>query len=551
LLDASSSKVSEIAEVLSSIINDRAACRQALLRALRDKPRRSDFLVAGMAKIAAPEDEEAFRACYEADSLTENSLYADLWRKELIRAYPSRPEIRALALMELERRDGNIGAISQRYGADIHMCSRILKVIAPLPKGARLSLVNQLEIAASSSETAFQILDRARNDTDGTVCGEAIIGWTESSIANNSLEKTKIDYLVSELQAVGPEYDHRRAAAVIGLGLANNVATFAASRDHQGNPERINLGHAALINRDDRYLRRMLPLWDRFSVALGGDDEVLRRLELSAETCLGVLTPGIRNAEKLFNLLVETIPSSRHVHKHDHIAALARFAPESDAMRELIMPLLLTRGFIPGQGFTNVDVWAGMIAADLFAEHFADSPVLLRQVTDVFVTNPSMPFAASALAEVVLRQQDPELGEMLADRVAGEPYPMVSSFKLLAAVASGEEIVQQLLMLMSKDLSHTASWNCSYWVPSLLRRIEQEPEVAEKLIEAVPTTTSVSTRISFLALACRSGNGRLKYRQALIDEAERLSKETAPSVGFDVTSGSKRLAAHVIQELLV
>jgi hypothetical protein len=36
----------------------------------------------------------------------------DMWRGELIRTFPSRPEVRELAIAELERRDGNIVAIS-------------------------------------------------------------------------------------------------------------------------------------------------------------------------------------------------------------------------------------------------------------------------------------------------------------------------------------------------------------------------------------------------------------------------------------------------------
>lgn len=548
LLTAPSSKVEQIAEELPSIVEDKQACRTAMLRALRDKPKRVDFLVAGIKALGpSHDDEEVFKACYEAGRLTGNLIYDDMWRRELIQAFPMRPEIRALALMELDRRGGNVSAVSYSYGADTDICTKVLHSIGPLSDAARMTLIPHLERAASSSERAFGILDKSRNDADGAVCGEAIVGWVENCLADNRFNQEKEDYLVSELNAVGPQYEHRRAAAVVGLGLAGKLAAFADLRDHQGKAETINLGHVAIRDNDDRYLRRMLPQWERFSEALGSDDEVVRRLELSAETCLGILNPGVRNADKLLKLLEAQIPSSLHVKKHDHIDVLARFAPDGPAMRELIMPLIVSGS---DERLANIDMWGGMRAAEIFAEHFSSSAVLLRQVIDSFIFDPTRAFAAAALAEVSLRKPEPELSDLLADKANGHNYSIVTTFKLLAAIGSSERIIDALLFLLKKNPREPAFWNCSYWVPSLLRRIEQDEDVAGKLIEAVATAPSASARISFLALVGRSNKGRTKFRSVFLQQAETVAKEGAPVLGFDVTSGSERLAQHVLHELL-
>ena len=407
MLDAPSDKVAQIADQLPLIVDDKAACRATILRALREMPTRADFLVLGMKQVVLGEhDEEAFKACYEAGSVSESSLYEDMWRKALIISFPSRPEVRALAELELDRRDGNIGTVAQCYATDRDMCSRVLKVISPLPQSARLTLISQLELAATSSDLAFDLLHGARNDTDGTVCGETILGWAEACAATNAIDQEKLDYLATELRAVGSQFEHRRSAAVLGLGLVGKLSPFANARDHQGKTETISLGgRVSISGNDDRYLRRLLPLWDQFSEALGGEDEVVRRLELRAEACLSLLNPGIANVEKLLKVLQAEIPTARHVRKHDHIGLLLRFAPDSDAMRDLIMPLLLNENMPELElGLTNSDVWAGMMAAEAFADHFSTSRTLVKKVSDRFALDPDNSFAAAALAEIALRQ---------------------------------------------------------------------------------------------------------------------------------------------------
>jgi hypothetical protein len=150
-----------------------------------------------------------------------------------------------------------------------------------------------------------------------------------------------------------------------------------------------------------------------------------------------------------------------------------------------------------------------------------------------------------------LRRPDPELHDLLADKLDGISYPTAPTFKLLAAIGTPEQIIDTLFRLMEDTPRETAYWNCSHWVPSLLRRMEQDPEVADKMIESVVTTSSASARISFLALVGRTSNGRTKYRSTFSQEAERISKEVAPSIGFDVTSGSESLAQHILRDLVL
>jgi hypothetical protein len=548
-LDGPPEKIAYIAEYLPDVIDDKAAVRAAILRAFAARPERTEMLVSGIRKLALPaDDEEAFKASYQAGSLTEHSMYHDMWRGELINTFPLRPEVHELAIAELSRRDGNIAAVSHSYGGDADMCKRILAVLNPLPTAARLILVNQLELAAQSSPPAFSILGDTRFDTDGTTCGTAMMGWAETRLAKGSLDTHGETYLVEELDAVGPEFENRRAAAVIGLGMADKLEAFATSKDRQGNPLSIKVGYVSMLRSDDRYLRRMLPLWDRFAAALGGDEEILERLQISAETCLSVLNPGIKNADHLFGLMMAAVPTTRHVNKHDHIGAMARFRPDSDAMRELVMPIVLAHA--PAWGRTNSDTWAAMTAADVFADHFSQNPALLQQVVDRLTVQPDCSSAAAALAEVTLRRHEPDLEKLLAEKAVGQDYILTAAFKVTAAIGTAEAIIDALFWLLEEGHQERNFWNCAYWVPTLLRRIERDTFVGDTLIEAIADAPSSSAAISLLALAGRGSKGRIKHRDFFAGEAEKVAAAIAPPIGFDVTSGSNRLALHVLHELL-
>jgi hypothetical protein len=454
--------------------------------------------------------------------------------------------VRALAIVELAMRDGNIDAVAYSYKGDADMCARVLKVACPLSKPSRLALASQLEIAAQSSELAAGLLDRTRFDTDGAISGTAIMGWAETSVAHGSLNQAKEAFLVDELNAVGPQLHHRHAAGVIGLGMADKLTAFATSVDYQGRPRCIDVGHIALSRDDDRYMRRMLPMWDRFVAALGSERDLVERLQISPETCLTVLDPGVQNADKLFALMMAAVPAARHVNLHEHIGVLARFQPDGDAMRDLIMPLVLLRG----RSRTNGDTWAAMSAAEIFAEHFSQTPALLKQVVDSFTSSPSRSCAAAALAEIVLRRPDAAIEHALRQNGLNQDYEVATLFKVVAAVGTTDMIIDALVWLLHDRPTEIMFWNCSYWVPSLLRRIEREPAIGDAMIEASATAPNASAKISLIALAGRAGNGRITYRDFFATEAARVAAAVAPPTGFDVTAGEHRLVSHVLHEML-
>jgi hypothetical protein len=175
-----------------------------------------------------------------------------------------------------------------------------------------------------------------------------------------------VQRLTDALRTVGPDYDARRAAAVIALAVVGRLDRFAAATEQEGEPLKVRL--TTSMGDDDRYLRRVLRLWPDFSRALGGDEAVMERLALSGETILPLLRRGERNAEHLFNILRKDMAASPHLGKHIQIGSLAAFEPQGTELRATIRDQLLGgehRGGVRGE------YWGGLVAAEVFAEQFS------------------------------------------------------------------------------------------------------------------------------------------------------------------------------------
>ena len=204
------------------------------------------------------------------------------------------------------------------------------------------------------------------------------MGWVKSTLARGPLTEADLGWLERELDTVGPEYEKRRTAAVVGLLLAGAIERFVQAKRYDGKP--LDVGANPDLTRDDMYLRRLLPRWDELKRALGGEESVLERLEIDPERTLRVLHAGIPGAERLFALLMAKVPSARHVHKSDLVAAVAEMEPRGDYMRELIAPLLLT----PYGARSVADHWAELRAGEIFAEYFREDSDLRAKVIDAF-----------------------------------------------------------------------------------------------------------------------------------------------------------------------
>lgn len=539
-LDAKPDKVAMVAKALAIVVDDKSACREALLRALHGMPKRVAFLFNGLRHLGVSnDDEEAFEACRNAGEGLRRPLYEEEWRREMILTFPRRREVRELARKEMMCRDGAVGAIAKSYPNDIEMGSALLRVLGPQPEPARQILVSALQNVASVNDLALEAVVASRDDTEGGISFEATIGWVEALSARGMLEAQHVDKLTADLGAVGPDYNERRAAAVAGLAIAGRLDRFVTAVGHEGKPLTVS-ATVAYIHSDDRIMRRFLRFWDELVHSIGDDDGVIERLGIERDAALSLLEPSWPNAQRVFDALMERGPSSTHSLKHIEMAALARFAPKSSRMRQLIGPVLTMRR---GQ------YWEGLIAGEIFAEHFANDEEFRRDVVARFLSDPEGA-AAGALAELLLRSSIPEIEELLRERTKDLRYDVATHFKLLASLAKPNALVQGLDRFLSRDLSNSHLWHFSRWIPAIGRRIERDTAVQDLLHEGMTPTASASVKVSFASLLGGAAGVDERLRTFAAQELRRTDAETMPEVGFDLSSQAHRLVKHVLIELI-
>lgn len=412
-------------------------------------------------------------------------------------------------------------------------------MLGPQPEASRDHLVSALQLVASANDDALAALEATREDTEGSISFEATIGWVEALLARGAFETQHVEALVTELDAVGPDYEARRAAAVAGLAIAGHLDHFAAATEHQGKRLTVSTARASL-REDDRYLRRFLTRWEELIRALGGEAEVFERLEITADSVLPLIDPSHPNAQRVFDLLMQTTPSRPHLSKHVPVSAMARFAPNGEAMRELIVPALTTFG---------AQYWEGLIAGEIFAEHFGEDAELRRQVVEHFVRDPRGAGAA-ALAELVLRRPDPELERLLREKTGDAKYDIATHFKLVAALSAPRIVVEALEKLLTADLSEIHEWQFPRWVPAMVRRIEKDLAVQDFLHAAITPMASASVKASFASLLSRGSGVDERLRAFAVRELDRTESEGMSEVGFDLSSQTYRLVRQVLIETI-
>jgi hypothetical protein len=539
-LHAKPDEVALVAEALPAVVGDKDACRAVLVHALRGRPRRVGFLFSALRRLGvSSDDQEAFDVAREAWDGLKAPLYQDEWRTNMILTFPRRPEVRVLAVEEMMRRDGAVGAIAESYADDAEITSRLLRMMGSQSEGSRALLVSALQLAAAGNNDALAVLEATREDKERAISFEGTIGWVEALLARGAFESQHIEALVTDLAAVGPDYEARRAAAVAGLAIAGHLDRFAAATDQQGKPLRVSTA-IGFLREDDRYLRRFLARWDELICALGDEAQVFERLEITPDNALLLIDPSHPNAQRVFDLLMQSTPSSPHLPKHVPISAMAHFAPKAEQMRELIIPALTT---------SKSEYWEMLIAGEIFAEHFGEDVELRHQVVEHFVRDPKGTCAA-ALAELVLRRPDSELEKLLREKTVGAKYDIATHFKLVAALSAPKYVIEALEKMLTIDLSEIHEWQFPRWVPAIVRRIENDSAVQDLLHAALTPRASASVKASFVSLLSRGARVDERLRAFIVSELDRTESEEMPEVGFDLSSQSYRLVRQVLIETI-
>lgn len=539
-LHRNSDDLASVAEFMPLITEDKQALRKIFLRAINDQPQRVSKLVHGLRLIEiSSSDEEAFKACLEAGThIRGGPIYKDQWREQMILTFPNHFDIREMANNEMQSRDGNIGAIAKSYSSEYEMMSSLLNAIQPLPESDRSVLVRALNDAATANDKAIKILESCQNDSNGAIALDSTTGWVKSLVARNAITNENIENLTGALRTVGPDYPSRRLAAVLALASANRLDVFANATDHDKKPLKIEaLG--GVYGDGNTNLLKVLRIWPQIVASM--KEEALERLAIGAETILGQLDPSQPNAEILFNILIEEAPDCRHLSKYDYINALAKFKPKSDGLRNLILDQLTK----PEQS----EYWGSLVAGEIFAEQFSHDMEMRRLIIEEFEQNPTGN-AATALAELILREKNSEIKELLLDKTKDVDFDIASHFKLVAALSQPESILNQLRKFLNDIPLDIFNLQISRWMPAMIRRFENDHQVRSVVQETLSAKSSSSEKVSFVSMLINSSSANKSLKDFANAELQNSGSINMPKIGFDLMSQEYRIVNQVIIEVL-
>ena len=542
-LEWSADDLASVAEALPEVCDDKDLCRTAFIRALRDKPNRSEQILRGLRKLGVTtDDDEAFEASMVSQNERSGPLFHDQWRAEMFLLFPSRPTVRDMALKELYRHDGSIGAVAASYAEDLKITEELLGVLTPLPTPERLVVLSALQGAAVADDGAVALLDACRADTESAVSTEATIQWMEALVSRNAVSEQQIEAMVTDLDAVGPDFGARRLAAVVALVASGHVDRFAQAIGKKGEPLDVAVGGRTLLRESERIVGHLLRYWVPLTSGLGGQEAVMQRLGLSPDALLPQLSPNEPNARAVFELLIKVAQTVPSMGRYIQMNALAKFSPQSDALRSMV----LARLTVPTQG----EYWDGLIAGEIFAEQFATDDEMRTAVVAAFERNPYNFAAAAALAELLVHDNDTDLKALVRQKATGHNYDIATQFKLIAALSSPDKVVVALRQLLANLPIELYELRLQRWVPALMRRIERDAELQSAFLQALAPNTPSSIKASFVSLLGQAVGPSTALTEYVSAELRRANTASFPEIGFDLRSQTHRVVAHLLTETL-
>ena len=542
-LERSADDLASVAEALPAVCNDKDLCRTAFIRALRDRPVRSELLLRGLRKLGTTmDDDEAFEASMESQNARGGPAFHDGWRQEMFLLFPTRPTVREMALKELYRRDGSVGAVAVSYAGDVKIVEELLRVITPLPTPERLIVLSALQGVAAADDGAVALLDASREDTESAISTEATIQWMEALVGRNAVSAEQVEAMVMDLDSVGPDFEVRRLAAVVALVAAGHVDRFAQAKGKEGDPLDIAVGGRALLRESERIVGHILRYWVSLVSAMGGEEAVMRRLGLSPDAMLPHLSPNEPNARAVFELIIRSAQTSHSMDNYIQMNTLANFSPQCDALRTMVLEQLTapTRG-----GY-----WDGLIAGEIFAEKFSTDVEMRAAVISAFERAPYAFAATAALAELLVLDNDTNLKAILRQKTTGINYDVATHFKLVASLSSPDEVVAALRRLLADLPIELYELQLPRWIPALTRRLERDTELQAAFLQTLARDTPSSIKASFVSLLAQAVGPGSELTEYVSAELRRANTAPFPEIGFDLRSQTNRIVAHVLTETL-
>ena len=200
---------------------------------------RTDFVIGGFAELGNEIDEGTAVSAILPHVRKSAARFGS--EGTLITRFHTNARVRAFAIEQLHEPWPPLAAMASVYATDTEIAPLILQRAAPLPTVFRRYIASRAS-QRFDDEALRHVLQQCELETDEHAMIQATIGLSYAALATPGQAQTRTEVLRAQLHVIGPDFEHRRAAAFGGLLALGRIDVFADAKEGStDNPLKVNL----------------------------------------------------------------------------------------------------------------------------------------------------------------------------------------------------------------------------------------------------------------------------------------------------------------------
>jgi hypothetical protein len=530
-------KRQNIAHVLPLDLADKPRCRELLLEIVEADGRiRADFALEGLRSLGVDASDRDAIDRVLTRNYDEERFVVENEAREVILTFHGDERVVALAIRQLRREFGAIGAVARAYSDNAEMRRLALDAMAPLDLGMRLAMIDSLSVRAVHDTDALSLIASARHEDAGEIMVAASIRLAK---ANKESASVTEDYLIEtqkELDAIGPRMDARRQGAMAALS--------AVKRFDLIKPTVRTAGSRGIGLRSHREMLRFVASeWFSIVEGFGGEAAALAAIGVNRDDFCEVFGNDFDASTdvKAFALRLIDEGASKGA-SEAAIRFVERARPRSGFLRELCLRSLR---------YDNRTNWeshvTALTAGEVLGRQFATDQDLEKRLTTIVQNDPRDIGALIALCEGWPKSAS--LESIYARLSDDARVPIAVAFRLMSIFSPSEHLQKSLQWAV--DYLQGGLWDCvPYWMPSVVRRLRDDDTAYKQIRRILSSQPSPGAKASFPRILSRARGFSADLRAWCREECQRAEGVLVPEVGLDLIAGQKRLVIQSLFDLM-
>ncbi len=539
---------STIAHLMPRIVDDRTHCHTRLVELLTSKQtERLDFVVEGLLALVPEPGDSEIPELILGMSLDPERLDNETIHGKLISGYPWHPAVRELAWSSLhDARRNHLETIAQAYAEDAEMRDAVAQMVSSLPNTLRLAIADRLP-DSGDRQFGMQTLGRYHLETNEEIATAASINYHRLVRSTGTDVQPALDRIAKEIQAVGPDFDDRRQAALAGLVEIDRLDTLREIPElWDSNGKMAGLG--IRIDLNVSFMKYIISRWPQVQSAFEGKISN-QLLDITNVYNLDAIAPLVEVKHPLHAEIMSVLETQRPEHTSGNLLKfLAVERPKSRLLLDYCLGTANVRSEQRPSGPVYFETPQSIATSlDLIEEHFANDPDILQELDQKY-----RPFSNrfDMLAVLVAGWPQSSQTQRIIQETQDQSKPFIVYARTTAKLGESKKIEEWL----SQELNAPSDFHSFHWqvcAEQIVKRLRTDQELARLFEERIFSTPSGLVKTSYPKLLSTAGQLTSSLRAWCTEELERqVNSPGVQEFGVDITRGEIVSVARAQLEIL-